>query len=382
MKTKKRNLAIALIGLMGISTGCSQADSGQSANLSVGSTTTLPVDQYPAADIYFAADIDPMTRDRVRITVATAEEMWGPVPNLEIWVTGLDTATALTLRDEFCAIRVETKTESSDCEFKADKNVYEFSKFALESQKAAKSTEEFGPIAYFRRFSTSGGYIVLPYPNGLATQWPVPAELDQITIFHEYLHAVQGRVRNIAKPKLTKEDVSMTGWMLEAYAMLLKSEQDEPRWLSEGLAVFLSEYYVPRLRLEGKLDRASDRGKVDPKEVPLLWDFMMDNWHEIQDFKKEDPTLTLENSVDSTFARAPYMFGAWAIQYLKQEKGIEVFLNEFYPSIRELGWEEAFRKTFGRSVEQFYREFNIFLDQSHEEIINFLVAEGMNERAD
>jgi hypothetical protein len=304
--------------------------------------------------------------------------MWGPVPNLEIWVPGLDTAAALTLRDEFCAIRKETKTENSDCEFKADKNVYEFSKFALESQKAAKSTEEFGPTAYFRRFSTSAGYIVLPYPNGLATRWPVPAELDQITIFHEYLHVVQERVRNIAKPKLTKEDVSMTGWMLEAYEMLLKSEQDEPRWLSEGLAVFLSEYYVPRLRLEGKLDRASDRGKVDPNEVPLLWDFMMDKWHEIQDFKKEDPTLTLENSVDSTFARAPYMFGAWAIQYLNQEKGMDVFLNEFYPSIRELGWEEAFRKTFGRTVDQFYIEFDRFINQSNDELIKFLIIDEMD----
>ena len=164
---------------MCISTGCSQTDSGQSAVLPVGPTTTLPIDQYPAAGIYFASDIDPMTRDRVRITVAAAEEIWGPVPNLEIWVPGLDTAAALTLRDEFCAIRIATKTESSDCEFKADKNVYEFSKFVLESQKAAKSTDEFGPTAYFRRFSTSGGYIVLPYPNGLATRWPVPAELDQ-----------------------------------------------------------------------------------------------------------------------------------------------------------------------------------------------------------
>jgi hypothetical protein len=378
MKTKKRNLAIALVGLMCISTGCSQTDSGQSAILPVGPTTTLPVDLYPSTDIYFASDIDPMTRDRVRITVAAAEEMWGPVPSLEVWVTGLDTAAALTLRDEFCAIRIATKTESSDCEFKADKNVYEFSKFVLESKKAAKSTEEFGPTAYFRRLSTSGGYIVLPYPNGLATRWPVPAELDQITIFHEYLHAVQERVRNIAKPKLTKEDVSMTGWMLEAYEMLLMSEQDEPRWLSEGLAVFLSEYYVPRLRLEGKLDRASDRGKVDPNEVPLLWDFMMDKWHEIQDFKKEDPTLTLENSVDSTFARAPYMFGAWAIQYLKQEKGVDVFLNEFYPSIRELGWEEAFRKTFGRTVDQFYIEFDRFINQSNDELIKFLIIDEMD----
>ena len=375
MKTKKRNLAIALAGLVCISAGCSQVDSGQSADHQAGPTTTLPIDLYPSTDIYFASDIAPMARDRVRITVAAAEEMWGQVPNLEIWVTGLDTAAALTLRDEFCAIRIETKTESSDCEFKADKNVYVFSEFVLKSQKAAKTTEEYGPTAYFQRFSTSPGYIVLPYPNGLATRWPVPAELDQITIFHEYLHAVQERVRNIAKPKLTKEDVSMTGWMLEAYEMLLKGEQDEPRWLSEGLAVFLSEYHVPRLRLEGKLDRVSDRGAVDPNELPSIWGFMRDKWREIQEMKNEDPTLTLENSGDSTFARAPYMFGAWAIQYLKHEKSMDVFLNEFYPAIRDLGWEAAFKQTFGRTVDQFYREFDRFLSKSDDEIIEYIFDE-------
>ena len=378
MKTKKRNLAIALIGLMCISTGCSQTDSGQSANLPVGPTTTLPLDRYPSTDIYFASDIAPMARDRVRITVAAAEEMWGPVPNLEIWVTGLDTSAALRLREEFCKIRKETKIESHHCDYKADKNEYLFPEFVLQSQKAAKTTEEDLPTAFFQRFSTSAGYIVLPFPNGLATQWPVPAELDQITIFHEYLHAVQGQTRNIARPRLTKEDVSMTGWMLEAYEMLLKGEQDEPRWLSEGLAVFLSEYHVPRLRLEGKLDRASDRGAVDPNELPSIWGFMMDKWREIQEFKKEDPALTLENSGDSTFARAPYVFGAWAIQFLIQEKGVDVFLNEFYPAIRDLGWEAAFKQTFGRTVDQFYREFDRFLNKSDDEVINFLF-DGLSE---
>jgi hypothetical protein len=160
--------------------------------------------------------------------------------------------------------------------------------------------------------------------------------------------------------------------MLEAYEILLKGEQDEPEWLAEGLAVYLSEYYVPRLRLEGKLDRANDRGAIDPNELPSLWGFMMDKWHEIQDFKKEDPTLTLENSGDSTFARAPYMFGAWAIQYLKHEKGMDVFLSEFYPAVRDLGWETAFSQVFGRTVDQFYLEFDRFLNQSDEEIIKYL----------
>jgi hypothetical protein len=72
------------------------------------------------------------------------------------------------------------------------------------------------------------------------------------------------------------------------------------------------------------------------------------------------------------------MFGAWAIQYLKQEKGIDVFLNEFYPAISDLGWEAAFNQTFGRTVDQFYREFDRFMNQSDDEIIIYLIEDQIH----
>jgi hypothetical protein len=99
MKLHKKYLSIAFIGLVCLPAGCGQGGSAQSAIPSEPTTTTLPVDQYPQTQIYFASDIDLMTRDRVRITVAAAEEIWGPVKDLEMWVTGLDPDAALTFRD-------------------------------------------------------------------------------------------------------------------------------------------------------------------------------------------------------------------------------------------------------------------------------------------
>jgi hypothetical protein len=163
--------------------------------------------------------------------------------------------------------------------------------------------------------------------------------------------------------------------MLEAYEELQKGEQDEPKWLTEGLAVYLSEYYVPQLRREGKLDRKSDRGAYDPNEIPRLGGFMMSNMYEIREFQKADPTLNPENSTDSEQPRAPYLLGAWAVQYLKHDKGIDAILNEFYPAIRSLGWEEAFSQTFGRTVDQFYIEFDRFMNQSNDDLIKFLIVE-------
>jgi hypothetical protein len=69
------------------------------------------------------------------------------------------------------------------------------------------------------------------------------------------------------------------------------------------------------------------------------------------------------------------LLGAWAVQYLKHEKGMDAILNEFYPAIRSLGWEEAFSQTFGRTVDQFYIEFDRFMNQSNDDLIKFLIVE-------
>jgi hypothetical protein len=102
----------------------------------------------------------------------------------------------------------------------------------------------------------------------------------------------------------------------------------------------------------------------------------MSKMYEIREFQKADPALNLKNSGDSTFARAPYMFGAWAVQYLKHEKGMDVFLKEFYPAIHSLGWEQAFSQTFGRTVDEFYSEFDRFINQTNDDLIKFLIVES------
>jgi hypothetical protein len=70
------------------------------------------------------------------------------------------------------------------------------------------------------------------------------------------------------------------------------------------------------------------------------------------------------------------MFGAWAVQYLKHEKGMDVFLKEFYPAIHSLGWEQAFSQTFGRTVDEFYSEFDRFINQTNDDLIKFLIVES------
>ena len=334
----------------------------------------MPVDQYPKTQIYFAPDIDPMVQDRVRITVAGAEEIWGPVKDLEIWVTGLDPVAALTFRDEFCVIRKKTDTESMYCDYKADKNTYLFVDFANQSKEGGKTYEDDGPLAFFQAFSKPSGYIVMPYPHGLASKWPVPSEIDQITIFHEYFHAVQEAARNLVEAKPFADYELMTGWMKEATKTFFKYDLLEPRWFMEGLAIAMSENYVLRLRKEGKIDVESDKGTYKPDLIPTFSGFLYETLYEVGELLEAEPNLRLKTLTDSENGRTPYVFGIWAINYLMVENGPDVFLNNFYPAIQELGWEKAFSQAFGKSIDQFYTDFDQFIRQPHDDLVQFLIS--------
>ena len=374
MKLHKKYLSIALIGLICLPAGCGQGGSAQSATPPAPTTTTLPADQYPKTQIYFAPDIDPMVQDRVRITVAGAEEIWGPVKDLEIWVTGLDPEAALTFRDEFCVIRKKTETESMYCDYKADKNTYLFVDFANQSKEGGKTYEDDGPLAFFQAFSKPSGYIVMPYPHGLASKWPVPSEIDQITIFHEYFHAVQEAARNLVEAKPFADYELMTGWMKEATKTFFKYDLLEPRWFMEGLAIAMSENYVLRLRKEGKIDVESDKGTYKPDLIPTFSGFLYETLYEVGELLEAEPNLRLKTLTDSENGRTPYVFGIWAINYLMVENGPDVFLNNFYPAIQELGWEKAFSNAFGKSIDQFYTDFDQFIRQPQDDLIQFLVS--------
>jgi hypothetical protein len=68
----------------------------------------------------------------------------------------------------------------------------------------------------------------------------------------------------------------------------------------------------------------------------------------------------------------------WAINYLMVESGLDVFLNTFYPAIQELGWEKAFSKVFGKSIDEFYTDFDQFIGQSHDDLLQFIISERVD----
>ena len=58
-----------------------------------------------------------------------------------------------------------------------------------------------------------------------------------------------------------------------------------------------------------------------------------------------------------------YHIGPWAVAYLLNKVNNQnILLNTFYPNLKELGFEGAFNLAFGYSTEEFYEEFDSFLE--------------------
>ena len=338
---------------------CSSQGSTETTAFSLAPTTTLAIAEYPNTDIYFASDISVATQDRVRITVSMAEKLWGVVEPLEMWVIGLSTKAAMALKEDFCQQRKDTNTPS---DYACGPSTYEMSnkfwKFANNSIALSKDRDEDREAPYFYRFKHQGGYIMMGYPFGLSGKWYDAVENDQLTIFHEYFHAIQRMYENHPQVPPGQPD-----------------KFDGPDWMKEGLAIYMSEYAVGLLRSIGELEHMRKpiyETEEEYRSYAAIDDALMAILDDVEVLKKEHPETSLKTSGSALESMAPYVYGAWAIAYLSHIAGKDAFIDKYYPAIDSVGWEQAFKQAFGRSVEDFYIEFDQFIKQPRGDLENFL----------
>ena len=67
-----------------------------------------------------------------------------------------------------------------------------------------------------------------------------------------------------------------------------------------------------------------------------------------------------------------YNGDVWAIALLVNQTNEKVLINEFYPNVYHLGWKKAFEKTFGKTPNEFYKEFEMFMRKSYRDASKIL----------
>jgi len=126
-------------------------------------------------------------------------------------------------------------------------------------------------------------------------------------------------------------------------------------WFSEGGAEFMGQSLYaqqpgvhdnyPREVMERKLNHSLDGYKAQ--------DARLDN-------------LTYQSDVNV------YDVGAWFIAFLIHNEGESAFLEGFYGDLDELGFGASFEKNFNSTRDSYLADFELFLDQSREDIMSIL----------
>ena len=359
MTYPNKRISLAVAALLLTPLACSSQGSTKTTAFSLAPATTLAIAEYPHTDIHFASDISAATQDRVRMTVSMAEKFWGVVDSLEMWVVGLSTKAAMALKEDFCQQRKVTNTPS---DYTCGPSIYEmrtqFWKFANNSIYVSKDRHEYRETSGFVRFEHQGGYIMMVYPFGLSGKWYDEVKYDQEVIFHEYFHAIQRMYENHPQAEPDHPD-----------------KFDGPDWMTEGLAVYMSEYAVGLLRSIGELEHMRKpiyETEEEYRSYAAINASLMAKLNNIEDIKKDHPGMSLKTSGSSWESNAPYIYGAWAAAYLSHIAGKEAFIDKYYPAIDSVGWKQAFKQAFGMSIEDFYIEFDQFMKQPAEVLEDFL----------
>jgi len=294
-------------------------------------------------EVFLAADLPETVRSGVTHALLAAAGEWGNYGPLEYWVLGTDVEAAEDLARRFC-------------ERRAERGDYPAAACFADSQR----TDRDHNFEYYRRVgadalaSGRGGSAMglngnrewgihlysSSYPLGFEGLLGVSPAQEQVTVLHEYFHAVQSAhiyTRDHAR----------------------RNELMGPVWFVEGGADYMAEVAARRLWATGELEHLGDGGRPS---------FEVGFEHRLRSAKEKVerncPGVRLhEFSYENHCEGAAFDLGAWAIAYLLSDVGHGALLDSFYPRLEELGWEGAFQQTFGRTSAEFSEEFALFLER-------------------
>lgn len=296
-----------------------------------------------APEAFFAADLSEEVRDGLTQTLLAATKEWGNYGPLEYWVLGTDLKAAMDLAEQFCERRSQHgQYEKSEClsDSMRAEQLHNFEYYrkigadAVASGRAGSSMGLNGNRAWGIHLYTSS------YPLGFDRLLGVSPAQEQATVFHEYFHAVQSAH---IQARDHDERTALMG----------------PVWFIEGGADYMAETAVRKLWASGKLATLDKDGRPSFEEG--FEHRMRAAKHKVE---RNCPGVKLhEFTYENHCEGAAFDLGIWAVAYLLNKAGQTALLDTFYPSLDELGWEGAFRKTFGVSSLEFSDEFALFLRQ-------------------
>ena len=310
-------------------------------------------------EFFYASDVEPRVKELLEETLYAATDLWGNYGPLEYWVSGKDIPAARELADQFCSRREERgQMEKTVClENEHTPNfLIEQAEVVAEAIAEGNSTSSAG-----RNGNRSWGIHLFSssYPicfnDNLAM---VPYADCQVTVLHEYFHAVQH-----AHIMTFDGDRRQNEFHL----------QQSDNWWGEGGAEWKAQMASEYLR-NNDLVTASD---WNPLQERMQWKMEI-----IKEWNENNPDGELSNYPPHGNNNPGYDYGTWAHAYLENMVGPDALLDIYYPNLNELGPHEAFIKTYGMTMSEFVIEFDNFIELDIEEQLLILPDFENSQAAD
>ena len=313
----------------------SYEDSDVSNEIFWGATEEQPV-------VYAATDV---TQEHIDITVEwvnKAIELWGNYGPLELWIIGSSHEAAIGLDEKWCEVRAEKDSSWNtqwDC---ANGDPY-------------GSGDGWSP---FYNCVTDGCSNVSVYIEEdldyyftallMSARYPGPEEEDyKKVVLHEYFHVYQHSVLSV--PAIETGD-----WRKSNREVYFSNSEVQVPFLMEGGAEYMALYWYakqPGIN-ENFLKQAMERNALG-----------------LQDYLNDGRSLRV---LGFNVQFDVYAVNTWFVAYLIHNSSEETFRVNFWSQLETLGFEEAFRSNFGKSADEMIEEFNIWINQPVEVLLQII----------
>jgi hypothetical protein len=286
--------------------------------------------------IFSAPDITDYTLDIVKEWHKIGSDAWGSYGPIEIYIIGNNKSDAKKLEQDFCNRHIQLDSgwnKKWDC---ANDNYQIFTQYVDEGG-AAVSTYKKSHLSY--DFDT----LIM------SSKRPSPSEEDyKIVILHEYFHIhqhanISGKCSDDSRIPCER-DKKATG------------EYEKRPWFHEGGA----EYRAQLLYHQSPDGRGSLKQRMQRKLDRSISDY------------KQKFNMDLKNLTYKKGKNVAYDIGAWFVAYLIYHEGEDKHRVNFYNDLDELGFEGSFKKNFGKSSDNYIKEFNEFIIQPQSKIIGIV----------
>lgn len=316
---------------------------------------SVPITDPPM--FFFADDVDVQARKGMIEAMTVATEVWGNYGPLEYWVQGVDEAAGRALVQRFCERRVELRnTRLQPClnrELRGEHSLLSYQALGAEAvatKQPSGSAGRNGSAEWgLHRFASS-----MPWGMMENSPFGTAGDGDQKTIFHEYFHAVQHAQIHPGLPRDDRDRLLGPVWFIEGGAEYMATTGHAQAQAAGLLPIWGN----------GEWDRSykAYRKSMGRKFRDAVRD------HGQHDCVAEMVKLTYESPCRRFF----YDGGSWAVAVLASRHGEMVLLDEFYPNLKIMSWEEAFVATFEQSSEEFYEDFRELLEGSVRDALKIL----------